>query len=154
MAITKRAPNTIYLGGGDGPGGESGCTVINDLKAVETIIPGMLLEYHNDGGALAWGVHDSADEPVQVVVALEQIEVNVGVDYAYSDEDLVKAGALRPGAQFWGLVDSGQNIAVSARLQSAGNGTLKAAATGDIRFVAVEGVGAVTTRTRIRVEVL
>ena len=73
MAITKRAPKTIYLGGGDGPGGESGCTVVNEYVAIEAITPGMLLEYHNDSGTLKWGVHDSADQPVQVTVALEQI---------------------------------------------------------------------------------
>lgn len=154
MSITKRNPNTIYLGGGDGPGGESGCTNINDYVAIETIRPGMLLEYHNDSGTLKWGVHDSADEPAQVVVALDQPFLNKGVDDDYAAGDLVLAGALRPGATFWGLIPSGQNIAPGARLQSNGDGKLKAAASGDVRFVSLDGPGAVTADTRIRVEVL
>lgn len=154
MAITLRNPNTIYLGGGDGPGGESGCTNINDKVAVETITPGMLLELHDDGGVPAWGVHDSADDPCPVVVALDQPYLNLGVDDNYADGDLVLAGALRPGAMFWGLVPSGQNIAVGARLQSNGDGKLKAAASGDVRFVSHTATGAVVADTRVRVEVL
>lgn len=154
MAISKRPPNTIYLGGG-GPGGEGGITYVNDYVAIETITPGMLLEYHNDGGALKWGVHDSADEPVQVAVALEQLMNNLGVDDNYAAGDLMQVGILRPGSQFWGLVPIGQNLLPGARLQSNGNGMLKAAATGDVRFVCLESTGgAVAAITRVRVEVL
>ena len=160
MAITKRPPNTIYLGGGDGPGGESGCTVINDYVAIESITPGMLLEYHNDSGTLKWGVHDAAADQGSVVVALDQTLLNLGVDDAYAAGDLVMAGALRPGATFWGIIPSGQNISPAGKLQSNGDGKLKAATadTADAnvaRFVALESSGgAVTADTRIRVEVL
>lgn len=154
MAVTLRNPNTIYLGGGDGPGGESGCTYINDKVAVETIKPGMILELHDDGGVPAWGVHDTADDPVSVVVALEQPFMNQGIDDNYSDGDLVLAGALRPGAMFYGIVPSGQDINIGDRLQSNGDGKLKAAAGGSIRFVSHTDTGAVTADTRLRVEVL
>jgi hypothetical protein len=147
MSITKRAPNTIHLGGP--------ITYVNDLAAIETITPGMLVEYHNDSGVLKWGVHDSADEPVHRAVALEQIEFNKGVDDTYAAGDLVKVGVLVPGSQFWGLIPSGQNITQGARLQSNGNGMLKAAASGEVAFVAVESVDAsALTTARIRVEVL
>lgn len=154
MAITKRPPNTIYLGGG-GPGGEGGITHVNDIVAIETITPGMLLEYHNDSGVLKWGVHDAADDPCPLAVALEQLMMNKTVDDNYAAGDLVQAGILRSGSQFWGLVPIGANLNPGDRLQSNGNGMLKAAATGDVRFVAVESTsGAVAAVTRLRVEVL
>lgn len=142
----KRAPNTIHLAGP--------ITYVNDIVAIETITPGMLVEYHDDSGTLKWGVHDSADEPVHRAVALEQIEFNKGIDDAYAAGDLVKVGVLVPGSQFYGIIPSGQNITQGARLQSNGDGKLKAAATGEVAFVAVESPGAVTADTRIRVEVL
>lgn len=154
MAITKRNPNTIYLGGGDGPGGESGCTNINDYVAIEAITPGMLIEYHDDSGTMKWGVHDSADDVVQVVVALDQPFLNKGIDDAYAADDLVLAGQLRSGSVFYGIIPSGQTIALGATLQSNGDGKLKAAASGDVRFKSLDGPGAVTADTRIRVEVL
>lgn len=155
MAITRLAPNTIYLGGGEGPGGQGGYTLVNEYVAIESITPGMLLEYHNDGGTLKWGVHDSADDPISPTVALEQIEMNLGVDDAYAAGDLVKAAILKTGSTFWGIIPSGQNIAPGARLQSNGDGKLKAAASGSVKFVALESSGgAVTADTRIRVEVL
>lgn len=154
MSITKRNPNTIYLGGGL-PGGEGGMTLVNDLVTIGVVTPGMLVEYRNDSGTLKWGVHDTADDPVLPAVALEQIELNKGVDNNYAAGDLIKVGILRPGSQFWGLIPSGQNISPGAILQSNGDGKLKAAGTGVKKFVALESSGgAVTADTRLRVEVL
>lgn len=154
MAITKRAPNTIYLGGG-GPGGEGGITHVNDIVAIETIKPGMILEYHNDGGVLKWGVHDAADDPVTVAVALEQLMMNLTVDDNYAAGDLMQVGILRPGSQFWGIIPTGTNVLPGARLQSNGDGKLKAAGTGEARFIAVESSGgAVAADSRLRVEVI
>lgn len=152
MSITKRNPNTIYLGGGDGPGGESGCTVINDYVAIESITPGMLIEYHDDSGAQKWGVHDSADDDVQLVVALDQPMLNKGIDDAYAAGDLLQAGQLRPGSVFYGIIPSGQDITFGATLQSNGDGRLKAKASGAGRFKALETTGAVLEDTRLRVE--
>lgn len=154
MAITQRPPNTIYLGGG-AQGGDGGITYINDIPAIEAITPGMVLELHDNSGARAWGVHDTADDPVSAVVALEQTHMNKGIDDAYAADDLVLAGSLRPGSMFYGIVPSGQNINVGDRLQSNGDGKLKAAASGDVRFVShTDTGGAVTADTRVRVEVL
>lgn len=153
MALTLRDPNTIYLGGGM-QGGDGGITYENRYNAVETITPGMLVEIHDDSGVPGWGVHDSADEPVHVAVALEQIELNQGVDDTYAAGDRCKVGILRSGSMFWGIIPSGQDIAIGARLQSNGDGKLKAAGSGDVRFVSHTDSGAVTADTRIRVEVL
>lgn len=155
MAISQREPNTILLGGGMNAA-DGAATYINDLVAVETLTPGMILELHDDNGVPAWGVHDTADDPVEPVVALEKgLFLNKGVDDTYADGELVIAAALKPGSMFWGIVPSGQDINVGARLQSNGDGKLKAAATGHVKFVShTDTGGAVTEDTRVKVEVL
>jgi hypothetical protein len=145
MAITPGVPNTVHLGGPK--------TEIMDLVAIETITPGMVLEYHNDSGALKWGVHDSADTAVAAFVAIEQTERNKGVDDTYAAGDLMKVYHLAPGATFWAIIPSGQNLAPGALLQSNGDGKLKAVGSGVAKFVALEAKN-VTEDTRIRVEVL
>lgn len=155
MAITRRDPNTIYLGGGEGPGGQGGMTMDNEYVAIEAITPGMLLEPHNDSGVLKWGVHDAADDPVSAIFAIEQIELNLGVDDAYAAGDLVKAGYMHTGSKVWAIIPSGQNISPTALLQSNGDGKLKALGSGVGAFRALESSGgAVTVDTRLRVEVL
>lgn len=147
MAITPLNPNTVHLGGP--------MTLVDHLVAIEAVTPGMLVEYHDDSGTLKWGVHDAADDPVHRAVALEQDELNKTVSDAYAAGDLMKVGVLVPGSTFWGLIPSGQNISPGDRLQSNGDGKLKAAASGEVAFVAIESSGgAVTADTRLRVEVL
>lgn len=146
MAVTRRNPNTIHLGGP--------VTYVADIPAIESITPGMLVEYHNDSGTLKWGVHDTADDPVHRAVALDNPMLNKGVDDAYAAGDLVLVGVLPPGSQFWGIIPSGQNITQGDRLQSNGDGKLKAAASGTVAFVAVDSPGDVSADTRVRVEVL
>lgn len=156
MAITKRSPNTIYLGGGHGPGGEGGYTLVNDLVAIETITPGMLLEPHDDSGTSKWGVHDSVDDAtVQPIIAMEQSEMNLTVDDNYAAGDLVKAAYGMPGSLWWMIVASGVTVANEGLLQSNGAGKLKALATGVARFRAKESSGgALAADTRMRVEVI
>jgi hypothetical protein len=50
------------------------------------------------------------------------------------------------------LIASGQNIAYGQKLESAGDGTLRALAAGTPLFVALESKPTVTVLTRIRVE--
>lgn len=154
MSLTHREPNTILLAGG-GPGAENAATYDDTLVAVDVITPGMLLELHDDSGVPAWGVHDSADDPISPTVALERLHMNKGVDDTYAVGDLVYAAALKTGSKFWGIVASGANINIGDRLQSAGNGKLKAAASGSVRFVSwTDTGGAVTEDTRVIAEVL
>lgn len=146
MSVTEYAPNTVYLGGGTK-------TVINHLKAVEAITPGMVCEYHNDSSELKWGVHDSADDDVEAFVLNNQVIDNAGIDTACAAGDLVEVLALGAGATFYAIVPSGQNITRGARLQSNGDGKLKALGSGKAKFLALESSGAVTEDTRIKVEV-
>lgn len=150
MSLSRRDPNTIAIRPSQLPADRIDCT----LPAVETITPGMLIEHHDDSGVLKWGVHDSANEPCAAVVALDQIESNKSYSDDYAAGDLVKAGYFQRGERFWGLIPSGQNITQGAKLQSNGDGKLKAYATGPGGFVAVSSPGSVTADTRVWVEVL
>lgn len=146
MAFTSHDPNTIYLGGGEK-------TTIGHLAAIEAITPGMVVEYHEDSGTLKWGVHDSADGDIEAYVLDVNVLANDGVEDACAAGDLVDVLQLTAGAHFWGIIPSGQNITMGARLQSNGDGKLKAVGSGKAKFVALETSGAVTADTRIKVEV-
>lgn len=156
MAITKRDPNTIYLGGGGtGPGGQDGYTLVNDMVAYSAITPGMLVETMSDSGVPKWRPHSTATGTfAQKAIALEQDEWNLGVDDAYAAADLVKVAILRPGSTVWAIVPSGQNIVPGDFLASDGNGKLRESQTGSVARALESTGGAVTADTRVRVEIL
>lgn len=145
-------PNTIFLADGDNE--------VNDLVAGEAITPGHLIEvYAASAGVNKWRKNSSATEYAALAVALDQPELNMGVDDAYAAADKVRARFLDAGDVFWGLVPSGQTIANGDLLQSNGDGTLKkaTATTADAnlgRLQALDNLGAVTTLTRCRVQVI
>lgn len=150
MSITKNNPNTIHLAGPK--------VLVNEYAAGVAITPGMLVELYSDGGTLKVRPNASATEIQALSVAIEQSWQNKGVDDAYAVGDLVAFNYLAPGSVFWGLIPSGQNIAVGGLLQSNGNGMLKAATAttqdaGLGHFQALEAVNATAT-TRIRVQVI
>lgn len=151
MAITKRAPNTIHLGGP--------IEYINHLAAGVVIKPGMTIEMYSDGGVQKLRPVASATAVSGVMVALEQDLMNLTVDDSYAIGDLVIAGRLTSGSTFWALINSGENIVNSDYLQNNGDGRLKeatstASSANVARFQASETVGAVMVETRVRVEVL
>jgi hypothetical protein len=150
MAISRRVPNQIMLRPGEMPPDRISC----DHAAVEAITPGMLVELHDDSGALKWGVHDSADQPAARAVALDEKALNHGIATAYAAGDLVSVGYLYPGDRFYGIIPSGQNITQGALLQSNGDGKLKAFSAGPGGFVAASSPGSVAVDTRLIVEVL
>lgn len=157
MSIALRAPNTIYLGGGDGPGGESGCTVVNNLATLISATPGMLAEYVNDSGVLKWRPHASADAVIQTAFYLEQGEWNLGLSATYAINDIAKVGIMKPGSVVWSLCVTAITIVPGSILQSNGNGRLKLVATGIGGFRALEGIvtnSGVTNGDRCRVEVI
>lgn len=125
-----------------------------------SIVPGHLIEMYSDTG-LKWRSNSSATVVPQMFVALdfpEQAQV-VGsattVDTPYAPGDIVHAWGMPLAAAWWGLVASGQTINEGDPLQSAGDGTLKAATStaasaGVYRFIAEETIGAVTVLTRCK----
>lgn len=144
MPITRFNPNTVFLGGAR--------EVINDLTASEVITPGHLVDRFNAAGVIRWRKHATAGAATSRTVAVDQPEVNKGVDDNYAVGDLVQVAALHSGGTAWMFIASGQNITAGQKLESAGDGTLRAFAAGTVLFSALENKPTVTVLTRIRVE--
>lgn len=149
MAVVKYPPNTIWLGGER--------VEVGDLVGSEALTPGMLVERFTTGGAVKWRKHATAAAATACAVKLDESMLNKGVDDASAAGDLVQVAIGNKGATFWMLIASGQNIVGgSGKLESAGNGTLRALASGVALFTALESVDntAGPGNARIRVEVL
>jgi len=144
MSITRNNPNTIYLGGER--------VQVNDLAVSETVTPGHLLERFNNGGIIRWRKHATAGGGGPQAVATDASMLNKGVDDTYAAGDLAEVSVLQPGGTAWMLIASGQNISAGQKLESAGDGTLRAFASGTVLFTALENKPTVTALTRIRVE--
>lgn len=145
MSITRYPPNTIWLGGPR--------TEIGDIAAKEAITPGHLVERINTAGVWQWRKHATAGGDTTRAVATEQSMLNKGVDDAYAAGDLMEVSELAGGSNAWMLIASGQTIVYGQGLESAGDGTLRAIASGTMLFKALESKTA-TSLTRIRVEVV
>lgn len=117
MAITRNPPFTIHLGGHG--------TLVNDVPAGGAITPGMLIERYNASGTPKFRAHNSSGGFATPIFALNQSEMNKGIDDAYAADDLVKAFVGWPGSVIYAIVPSGQNIAAGAFLESNGDGRLK-----------------------------
>lgn len=145
MSITRQNPNTVFLGGER--------TQVNDLAASAAITPGYLVERYNNAGVIRLRAHATAGGGGPRLVATEQSMGNKSVDDAYAANDLVEASALQSGAAAWMFIASGQTITAGQKLESAGDGTLRAYASGVVLFTALENKTAANTGlTRIRVE--
>jgi hypothetical protein len=130
-----------------------------DGVASAVIKPGYLVD-----GVLSVAAHAVAAGACPRTFALERDELGAGIDDTYrgigtisSDYqigDTVKIGSFAPGMRVFAFVASGQNISINARLESAGDGTLRAFGSGTIIGRALETLGAVTGLTRCRVEVM
>lgn len=151
MALTKRSPNTVHLGGH--------ITRLNENIAGVEITPGMGIELYDDGGKMKWRPVNSATTMSSTIVALEKTLHNKTVDDTYAVGELVLAAEFHKGSTFWGLVPSGQDIIASDYMQNNGDGKFKeatSAAAGDnlARLQAIEAIGAVNADTRCKIQVL
>lgn len=129
-----------------------------DGVAGEVIKPGHLVD-----GVLTILKHASAGGACPRSFALERDEMGKGIDATpvtssgspdYAVGDTVKVGSFHQGQHVLAFIASGQNIQINERLESAGDGTLKAFGSGTIIGRSLEEVGAVTALTRIRVEIM
>ena len=138
MAITLNQPNTIHLGGG--------ATEVGDLAAGVKICPGMLVERYNPSGTIIRArPHATASVATAPNFAVEQSELNQGVNDGYAINDLVRSKIGERGSAFWAIIPSGQNIVAGQKLESNGDGTLKAYATlGAALCSAVESINNTT----------
>jgi len=145
MAITRKDPNTIWLGGPYTP--------VGDLACSEAITPGHLIEKFNNAGV--WRVRKHTGTSLAgSMYATEQSMLNKGCADAYAANDLVEAVVGSPGTTIWAFIASGQNIVFGNDLESAGDGTLKVYNAGVKIASALETKANVTVTTRLRIEVL
>jgi hypothetical protein len=145
MSITKEPPRRIHLGGP--------LTLVNDdptAKATEAITPGHLVEMTSTG----YRKHATGGGATTPAFALDAPEYNKGYADDYAADDLVWVGIGAPGTSFWAWLDSGENVARGAALESAGNGNLQAHTSGTNLAKALEAVNASSGSARIRVEVI
>ena len=134
MAITLNQPNTIHLSGE--------AQEVGDLAAGVAICPGMLVERYNPSGVIIRArPHATASVATARNFAVEQSEVNKNVNDVYAINDLVRAKHISTPGTAWAIIASGQNITAGQKLESNGDGSLKAYATlGAALFSALESV--------------
>lgn len=140
MAITREDPRTIWLGG-------QNINIVNDLPGDGVITPGFLI-HRQDGTYVVCPV-----DLYSSTYALNQPELNKGIDDDYEDGDLMMAGVGRQGDSFYAWLASGENVGDGDELQSAGGGLLEAKGSGRVVARALEAKNATTGDARIRVEV-
>jgi hypothetical protein len=100
-----------------------------DNKAADaTIKPGHLITLDGNGDWIRHNVTSSASFPA--IFALEREEMGQGIDVLYAEGDYVKAGHFPPSTRVNALIASGEDIAKGQKLESAGNGTLRAFSSG------------------------
>lgn len=132
MTISVLPPNTIWLGGPR--------TEIGDVAAGVAITPGHLVERYNAAGVWRLRPHTTAGGNTARLVATEQSMINKNVNDGYAINDLVEATLAGMGTNLWMIIASGQSIAYGQKLESAGDGTLRAIAAGTALFQALETV--------------
>lgn len=124
----KATPSTIFLSGEIDRGYEG--------LAVAAIRPGMLINIRDakptdgpltvPGRAKDVGPHNVAGGTANPMFAREMDLVGSNIDDLYEIGDTVLYQTARAGDRIYALVAAGQDIAAGAKLESAGNGYLRA----------------------------
>lgn len=111
--------------------------------------PGYLMQYDANGKVLR---HAVSGGPHEHLIALGDHLQGKTIADAYAADDIVFLWFALPGDVALMVLKTGQNVAKSAYLASNGDGTLKAAATGNVRVCrTLEAVNAVGVDSFIRV---
>ena len=154
MSFTVRDPNRIYLGG-------PRPTIVNDLAAKEAITPGMLVVLDSSAGVNRWKKSATAAEAgTSFMLDMPMLNVsctsNPGSDTQNAVGDLIEVGEMVPGNSVWAIIASGANITFGDKLESAGNGKLRAYTSAVQAFRALEtkNNSGIAGDARLRVEVL
>jgi hypothetical protein len=119
-----------------------------DAAAAEAIRPGHLVTLNGSGLVIK---HATAGGNTPRNFAMERDEMGKDFDQLYGVGDTVKVAACHQGMRVNALIATGQNIALGALLESAGNGTLRVLAAGTPIARALE---AVNKDARLRVELI
>lgn len=140
-------PKTIMLRGSMTPHTERVC-------AEGQIKPGMLLNVDNQGRFIP---HAVAAGQASAIFARENSLAGRSIDQNYVQHDTVLAWNAQSGDWIYALLETGNNVALGALLESNGEGLLQAQS-GNFSVAraleAVNATGGPATGTRIRVEVL
>jgi len=122
-----------------------------ELKAAAAVSPGNLLEITSAG---KFQKHSTAGGACLRIFAEIDALQGETLDDDYSTDDLVSANVEVPGNEVQAFLKAGENVAIGAELESAGDGTLQALTTGKVVAVAREaedlsGSGAVATLIQV-----
>jgi len=128
-----------------------------EYAAAAAITPGHLVELTSAGTVQVNGT--AADTSAAKWFAFEDELQGKNIDTAFSAGDKVQVWCTIPGDEVYAYLKDGQNVAIGAMLESAGDGSLKAVSTaGTTLAVALEAVdlsaSANTTNARIKVRIV
>lgn len=112
--ISSAAPKTIVL---------KGNPMRKEVEAGSATKPGMLVGYDVDGNGVPHAIEGGN---AAAVFALEQDFIGEGIDDDYADGELMQIGICRPGDEIYALLETGNNVAKGAFLESNGAGALQA----------------------------
>lgn len=132
--------------------------VIEEMTAVGTITPGMLVEIDSNGEVQA---HSGEGEAVLPMFALEDELQGKSITDNYSADDKVQVWIPYRGDNVYALLAQGEDVAIGTLLVSNGDGTLKAySSASDTEYpqiivgVALEAVDASEADARIVIRVI
>jgi hypothetical protein len=91
------------------------------------ILPGHLVEPTTTANQIR--VHSTSGGSMAVLIALEDQGVGGKISTPYATGANVRVGAFCTGKRFYGRIQNGQTVAISAKLESAGDGTFKVLST-------------------------
>lgn len=94
-----------------------------ERMANANITPGHLVEVMSTGKLR---VHATAGGHAQKAFAVENDLIGAGITTAYAAGAQVQYEVMERGAEVYALLANGQNVAIGAPLESAGDGTLRA----------------------------
>lgn len=130
----------------------SGDPVVYEAVGSGAIKPGHLLKLQSTGKV---AVHGTAAGAAAAIFAREEEYTGGGIDTAYADGDQVGYYACRPGDRVYAWLETGNNVAIGAFLESDGAGGLQLVSAGFPVAVALEAVNnASGSQARIKVQVL
>jgi len=123
-----------------------------EALAAAELYPGHLVEFTSAGKLQK---HSTAGGVAERIVAIEDALQGNTISTAYAAAALVSANVEQPGNQVQMFLAAGANVAIGAKLESAGDGTLQAVTTGTVIAVAAEAKdlsasGAVATLMAVR----
>lgn len=101
-----------------------GAPLVIEALAAAALSPGHLLERTS---ADKLQKNSAAGLQCQRIVAVEDELQGNDIDTAYASGALVRAESFLPGDRAYVYLKAGENVAIGAKLSSAGDGTLKAA---------------------------